>query len=607
MVILTMRLIFISLNMLFILPYFDMAMASEKNSSSDEFIDPTRLNEVTKNFKDTELKHLDVENDISVKVTKLDEIADYTANDSSGNLTTNFDNSTESDKNEIDNIHSSFNLAIIPAAAVFVFVIIICFKCCKWFRQYTRGDDKENNFYAVIITDDDEEHVDITSDTASTVCYDTVSSNGSFLKRSGNDSSFSSIKFWRQGSFKGDKGLSQNTENVKKASTGKQDLVRCTPLCNTRTRANQSFAEPDFRVSSTSSAETISEQINDSPTIRRNNRFRVSFVTETMHSRANASPSEMRPTPSNNFKRENPMRSSLKKSAARTISNEMPFLVPKSAPERGLDERIKMKSVGTQTNKTFRNSLRKSKGHVSDTDIDDRFFSGLGEGTLALTSGQIRNNDVDKSGETANTLTIHTKHSSFSTPDERNISLSTVIPEISIYQFDTKVDVINNQNSQADESMDLELDDDVFEEDMCNESLSQTENPNMKTSCEPIERNGDENTIDETNHSENVSCNECNDHENTDIIESNCDNIFLNVQDKESSGLQILCNKCRTEYEDIPASDGGKTEGTRVQHSYKPSEVHSRHSSTLSLESSGYAELSSNESCSSSPMLTHRV
>jgi hypothetical protein len=68
-----------------------------------------------------------------------------------------------------------------------------------------------------------------------------------------------------------------------------------------------------------------------------------------------------------------------------------------------------------------------------------------------------------------------------------------------------------------------------------------------------------------------------------------------------------LCNECKIRYENILGSSEEKTEPVRVQNPYKSTEIHSRHSSTLSLESSGYAELSSNESCSSSPIISHRV
>jgi hypothetical protein len=583
--------------MLLMMPYLEMAITTI-NSKSVQSTDPIRFENMTGTLKETEMKIAD-QGDV-----ETDNILnDYDEN----NATSDFDNSTDSDDSDIDKIHSSFNLAIIPAAGVLVFIIIICFKCCKWFRQYTRADDKENNFYAVIVTEDDNEHVDITSDTTSTVCYDTVSSNGSFLKRSGNESTFNSIRFWRQSSFKGEKVLSTPLGNVNKGSGSRQETVPATPPRNRRKKVNEQFVDHDFRIS-TSSAETISEQISDSPVIKRNNRFRVSFVTETKQSTADPLTTEIRQNPNSSFKQENPMRSSLKKSSPKMNTNETEFSFSKDTPGH-VPVKAKMVDVGTQTNKSFRYSLRKTKGHVSDTDLDERFFTGLGADNVSLKSKEIQRKDISNPSETNNTLRKQTKHSSFPTTEERHSSLSTVIPEISNYPFDTNVTVIQNNGNTEGSVMDLELDDDVFEEDSCNDaSLSAKILPNTEAFCESVKTKSDENLFEECFKSENISCSECKSNVNKDMNKSKCDteanSLVTNIK---SIRCNNLCNECKVRYENILVSCEEKKEPVCVQNPYKSTEINSRHSSTLSLESSGYAELSSNESCSNSPIITHRV
>jgi hypothetical protein len=99
-----------------------------------------------------------------------------------------------------------------------------------------------------------------------------------------------------------------------------------------------------------------------------------------------------------------------------------------------------------------------------------RFFTGLGADNLSLKCKEIQRKDIDDPGKIKNTIRKQTKHSGFPTAEERHSSLSTVIPEISNYPFDTNVTVIQNNGNTEGPVMDLELDDDVFEDDSCNDA-----------------------------------------------------------------------------------------------------------------------------------------
>lgn len=97
------------------------------------------------------------------------------------------------DKNESK--ESRLNLAVIPVVAILIFVTALCLKCCSWFRQYTRGAKHASGASYDIVEqgDTDFDQIDIRSDSASTVYYDTVSSICSFLRR--NDSELTGNSF----------------------------------------------------------------------------------------------------------------------------------------------------------------------------------------------------------------------------------------------------------------------------------------------------------------------------------------------------------------------------------------------------------------------------
>ena len=117
-----------------------------------------------------------------------------TLNDTSefGNITS----STTDINNEQGSQESRLNLAVIPVVGVFIFMTVLCLKCCSWFRDYTRGNVKESGGIYDIVQqgDDDFDPIEMKSDSASTIYYDTVSSFCSFLRRNDYETSVTSYK-----------------------------------------------------------------------------------------------------------------------------------------------------------------------------------------------------------------------------------------------------------------------------------------------------------------------------------------------------------------------------------------------------------------------------
>ncbi|XP_053375050.1 uncharacterized protein LOC128547194 [Mercenaria mercenaria] len=606
-----MKYIFKILNLLIILFYINMTIADENGnfSSSESSIKvsvPMTLRSMS--IAETEQKQNKSGYAVNEKLNKTEKpISALTENESLQDvLTSEFDNSTDESNDEVDDIHSSFNLAIIPAAAVFVFVVIICFKCCKWLRQYTRGGNKEENFYAVIVTDDYKEygHIDITSESASTACYDTVSSYTSFLKRSGNESSLSSLRKWQKDSIKSKSGTSSPSKTAKKGAGDESAIKQFNSVSSTGTKIDKTNGDFDVRLPSTSSAETVSEQLTDSPIFRRNNRFRVSFVTD-----AKPSASENK-TPNGNIRHEKLMRSNLKKSSSTATSPEHSSLNITS--ERPPEE-TKMVDVGTQTNKSFRYSLRKTKGHVSDSDLDERLFCRLDTSTcIALQSDKSKcendgGNDLSENSDNSKADKC-LKRSSVSLEEDRKNSLSTVIPKTSKYPFDTNVEVIHHCKQTKESNENLDLVDDVFIEELITDSTPhcyKNQLPDFSFSSEPcnsVEKRCDERLLEGLPQPEIHLCSHCKTSICSNSDEPVCNEAKLQVSDKNHV-IQTICEKCRLVHKDKEnvscETEKDNTEEVDVQ---KQSNVKDsdRPSSTISQESSGYAELSSssNSSCS---------
>lgn len=289
-------------------------------------------------------------------------------------LNTSIVKNTSSSVNETEPVadHSGFNLAIIPVLAVFFFLIIFCLKCCSWFRSYTRGNDKNDTTYAVIVENGDEEYdpIDIMSESASTAFYDTISSFSSFLKRSGNDNTISSIRSLGPSSQKDLQ--SPNKELWRR-------LMRADLLRNIKNQSERSPEDGEgkcvksntvegnaFRMSSTSSEETTSELLPDSPVFKRNNRFRVSFVTEKPGSKSvntsNQTVGNNNISKADTSSQNNVIKSSIKSSPNSVSADKQDITKPK----------VDMIDKGTQTRKSFRYSLKKVKRHKSESDANDR-------------------------------------------------------------------------------------------------------------------------------------------------------------------------------------------------------------------------------------------
>lgn len=542
---------------------------------------------------------------------------DFTDNRNLLNVTlSEYDNSTDETDNEVDEIHSSFNLAIIPAVAVFVFIVISCIKCCKWFRQYTRGDNKDENYYAAIVTDEDKDYgqIDMLSESASTAYYDTVSSYTSFLKRSGNESTLNSIRTLRLDGSKYDQNVTSQPDNGCTSRVPRTDVTKKSTT-DTDSKSINSYSTKkkdvahgtsDIRTSSTSSADSVSEQLLDSPVIRRNNRFRVSFVTE----KPTAKPLmlENKVTNNTNSKFDKAIRSSLKKTPTKEI--RLQDFTPRNYCPNKANERVTMVDVGTQTNKSFRYSLRKSKGHVSDSDIDDRLLAKLNlmkDDSDSLHQSVVKRN-TDKHAHTV----LHARHSSLSQEEQHCEPLvSTILSEISKYPLDTNVEVIINR--KAAKELDGEFEDDVFvkEDEKSTPPNSEPEKPSFIKELPKTNSEAHSKSMESVSENINVNsvyiCADCNPKNGEKLIEPFCDKSPSNVA-KTEKVVPKYCKNCQILRKGKPR-DSDDTVNTdladvHIKEQCKftlgdAPECDERRASSLSLESSGYAELSSTDSSTS--------
>ncbi|KAK6192135.1 hypothetical protein SNE40_003666 [Patella caerulea] len=107
------------------------------------------------------------------------------------------DNDSRGNSDSKNSKTKALNLTILPILAVLIFMICICLKCCKWFRESVKqreGDDDDEKGF-VIITEGDNEYNDVEfrSDTTS-MGYDTVSSYTSFIRRNNHYDTVTSVR-----------------------------------------------------------------------------------------------------------------------------------------------------------------------------------------------------------------------------------------------------------------------------------------------------------------------------------------------------------------------------------------------------------------------------
>ena len=268
--------------------------------------------------------------------------------------------------------HSSFNLAIIPVVAATVFIVAVCLKCCQWFRRYTRGGYglKESSTYATIVQEGEEDygHVDMLSESASTN-YDTVSSFCSFMRRGTNDGTVTSFRSLRDGEKFTDspRRWVLSRMNQGKVPVVKSEIITSDSVTSLSSNLRSALKNNSARPCSTSSEDTEMDPLSssDASNLRRN-RFRVSFVTDyTQTNTPSDSPNSNRWFEMNNIKR-----------PPSNLKQEPDFSVVKtSVPAKPSANHPEMASVGTQTNKSFRYSLRKAqlkRRHCSDSGVDPR-------------------------------------------------------------------------------------------------------------------------------------------------------------------------------------------------------------------------------------------
>ncbi|XP_053375047.1 uncharacterized protein LOC123535035 [Mercenaria mercenaria] len=462
--------------------------------------------------------------------------SEFTENKGLLNDTTEeFDNKTNESDYEVDDIHSSFNLAIIPTVAVFVFIVITCIKCCKWFQQYTRRDSKDDLFYAVVVTDDDKEHghTDITLESASAACYDTVYSSS--LKYGGNGNVLSSIRTWLQDCIKSG-GFKSSLHRIEQKNVNCETYIKqVTSLRYTGNKTDETIDDLDVRFYSTSSAETVSEHLPDSPAIRHNNG--VSILTETIPITVNNK------TPNGNINHEKLIRSKLKKSSTATSSKTTSTV----SRLEGTHEETKMVDVGIQTNKSFMYSLSKSKGHAGNSDLGEKLSNRLSTSTsaLQLEESQLIDDNMNTLSENSDKIEAckWENYSSISHGENRKSSNSTDFLEISKYPFDPKVEVI--QYYKQTKETDGELDDDVLKEDMRIDSEPKNKTTAVET-CNTVNKRSMDDSSAGLTKSEIYLCSHCKTKSCRNIVDPVCDESRLLASDINPV-IQRMCEKCKSE------------------------------------------------------------
>ncbi|XP_060564006.1 uncharacterized protein LOC132723334 [Ruditapes philippinarum] len=531
-----------------------------------------KLNETTKDMLNTKSNSFDIEN-MNFTETSPSYIDDKSAKIRSQTdvTTSKFENSTDDEENDTNNAESGFNIALIPAAAVFILVVIICFKCCKWFRKYTKGDDKDVKYYAVILTDDDEGHVNI----------DTISSNTSLLTKSDKTDKEDIMESYRN-SLKGNK----NKLPPPIRSVGDQAVMYDKRL----SKSSLSNDRKEFAYNPIVSS------------VKRNAKLSVSF----------SEASELSDFELSDFvgmtKQPNNVRCSVRKST----TDQSDVSSTKSSPVKAVTEKM-MTNVGTQTNKSFRSSLRMSKVHMSESDIERRNTRKLRMPSLMIDAQKCQARDGTDSDTSKtvgasefNKLATH----SDSIPVKDTHSCKANLSQISKYPIDTNVEVKENiGETKVAIEIDSDLFDDVFDDDVKERNSPQNAD-DMRLSSRPFLntlKNDQTGRVDHVNGSfaqtSTFLCNICNANLRKDIEENICDTDGLCLHD-DIPTTRVLCNGCKllnmkekTELCETANSEANERTLTSQCHDTK---VNDRPASSSSLESSGYAELSSSEYSSGS-------
>lgn len=468
-----------------------------------------------------------------------------------GTTTATFENSTDEDDSDADNVHSSFNLALIPAAAVFVLMIFICFKCCKWFRKYTRGGNKDVNYYAVILTDDDIGHIPI----------DTISSNTSLLKGCDNENKPSSYR------------------DTRKESKNKVRIVDEQAVKYDKNEPTKSTPNDVFCFSNSSSADAILDKKEPMCSdLKRSDKLSVSFSNgkQLCDFQSRGSPSLT--------KQPNNVRCSVRKSATELSGSPVKPV------------KVMTNDAGTQTNKSFRYSLRTSKRLKSESGMNKETNNGLiGE-------------SIDKEQENNITSNIPIMPSNVTSAEGTNNSNKNLV-DISKYPIDTNVELIERikeTNAEIDNESDLV--DDVFVDVTKRNPIQNDDDLNVDLTrvvetCENEKSEEDHGITKSFAQPLTLLCTICNKNYCQAIKERICDIDDVPLPDDISS-TQTICQECKlieekTKTDLCQTDDAAVTERTMTPQC-DFTNVNDRPISSSSLESSGYAELSSSEYSSGS-------
>lgn len=339
---------------------------------------------------------------------------------------------------------TSFNIAIIPAAAVIIILVIVCIKGCKWFRHYTKARRHEDeSCYAEIVHDSDEDcgPIDITSDTMSNVNYDTVSSYCSMYGRTAKDSFATTANLHRQETIRKlssspRKEITQNlllSDEIKEHETENGDTVYCTGKESIGCGRTMSDSSEETEI------DPLFSSFSSDP--GRRGMFRVSFTPEShmfslvdRQNQSNSEPISAQKMQSliarRNTYSHKPI--SLKRplcfpskytspSTTKALFNSVISVHKKQDSPCVINQRPNMISTGVQTDKSFIYSvlLKTNKRHTSDSSIDNRPVPPT------RLVGLTETNEIDN--QKPNNLPFEAKRSYFKSDSISNIKCAPII------------------------------------------------------------------------------------------------------------------------------------------------------------------------------------
>ena len=250
---------------------------------------------------DTEVFRNEISENASQRPLVLDNVTEHL-----NNVTTVNDEGEDDDVNNA----SRLNLAVIPVVAILVFLTGICLKGCSWFRQYSRGSKDTPGAYDIVEEgDDDFDEIEMRTDSASTVYYDTVSSFCSFLRKNEMDISANTLTGSRFQQLKQEHNVSEKLlRDVRKRmaeleatdrrrTSDNRKGIECIAetesdenpsdtsklLFNTEKRRVTRTPSGSSDVSADTEQSLLSDTEKDTPVKRQ--RFKVSFVTEKFDSK----------------------------------------------------------------------------------------------------------------------------------------------------------------------------------------------------------------------------------------------------------------------------------------------------------------------------------